>query len=638
MKTGLVLEGGGIRGIFSAGVIDVLMEEGITFDGGIGVSAGAAFGSNYKSGQNRRAIRYNLRFAKDPRYSSIRSLIATGDLFNAQFCYHDIPEKLDPFDWETFRKNPMEFYLVCTDAETGEPVYHLCDCEKEDEWELLEWFRASGSMPMVSRVVEIGGKKLLDGGVSDSIPLKFMEDQGYERNVVILTRPADYIKKPNTMMPVIRFAMRNYPAMVDAMEYRHVMYNSELAYIRKREAGGYAFVIRPARDLDVGRVEHDHMKIRAAYKEGRRMARRLLPDIRRFLDGAKAETDLGTIKPSMIEEEPVKVSKVVKASMVEDPTLNMEKEHPAQTAETKTAHEAAQAEPAHDTLTAKASPETAGAEAAQAEKAQNIAKAEPAQDAPAAKAGQTEPAPDAAAVKAAQAEPVRDSASASPARTTKSTMFQDPPAEKEKKRVQEVRSVLVGEPDDEPTVFERPFPGDRTPDLAETAKDEPAAEKKTAEKAEKASADLKEASAAADEAAAAKEAPAAADEAAAGEETPADEADSTGDEAAAASKVSSTAGEETDFVSEVLSTVSEGITAVGEALAAVIEEATADDDAPAQTAAAVSEEAATEAFFTGQGACTTTRTAANRPRKKRQKKAWKPGQMTALKQKAEMEE
>lgn len=537
MKTGLVLEGGGIRGIFSAGVIDVLMEEGITFDGGIGVSAGAAFGSNYKSGQNRRAIRYNLRFAKDPRYSSIRSLIATGDLFNAQFCYHDIPEKLDPFDWETFRKNPMEFYLVCTDAETGEPVYHLCDCEKEDEWELLEWFRASGSMPMVSRVVEIGGKKLLDGGVSDSIPLKFMEDQGYERNVVILTRPADYIKKPNTMMPVIRFAMRNYPAMVDAMEYRHVMYNSELAYIRKREAGGYAFVIRPARDLDVGRVEHDHMKIRAAYKEGRRMARRLLPDIRRFLAGAKAETDLGTIKPSMIEEEPVKVSKVVKASMVEDPTLNMEKEHPAQTAQTKTAREAAQAEPAHD----------------------------------------------AAAVKAAQAEPAPDSAPASPARSTNASMFRTPPAEK--KRVQEVRSVLVGEPDDEPTVFERPFPGDRTPDLAETAKDEPAAEKK----------------------------------------------------AAAASEVSSTAGEETDFVSEVLSTVSEGITAVGEALAAVIEEATADDDAPAQTAAAVSEEAATEALFTGQGACTTTRTAANRPRKKRQKKAWKPGQMTALKQKAEME-
>ena len=125
MKTGLVLEGGGLRGVFSAGVMDVLMEEGIEFDGAIGVSAGAAFGCNYKSRQPRRAILYNMKFAKDPRYSSMRSLIATGDLFNAQFCYHDIPEKLYPFDWEAFRQNPMEFYLVCTDVETGEPVYHL---------------------------------------------------------------------------------------------------------------------------------------------------------------------------------------------------------------------------------------------------------------------------------------------------------------------------------------------------------------------------------------------------------------------------------------------------------------------------------------------------------------------------------
>ena len=200
MKTGLVLEGGGIRGIFTAGILDVLMEEGIEFDGAVGVSAGAAFGSNYKSRQSRRAIRYNLRFAKDPRYSSIRSLLATGNLFNAQFCYHDIPEKHDPFDWEAFYKNPMEFYLVATDVETGKPVYHLCD-ESEDKYDILEWFRASGSMPLVSRVVEVGGYKLLDGGVADSIPLRFMEEQGYERNLVILTRPAGYVKQPNPLMP-----------------------------------------------------------------------------------------------------------------------------------------------------------------------------------------------------------------------------------------------------------------------------------------------------------------------------------------------------------------------------------------------------------------------------------------------------
>ena len=157
MKTGLVLEGGGIRGIFTAGILDVLMEEGIEFDGAVGVSAGAAFGGNYKSGQARRTIRYNLRYAKDPRYSSFRSLLATGDLFNAQFCYHDIPEKHDPLDWDSFYKNPMEFYLVATDCETGKPVYHLCD-ESEDNYETLEWFRASGSMPLVSRVVEVGVK------------------------------------------------------------------------------------------------------------------------------------------------------------------------------------------------------------------------------------------------------------------------------------------------------------------------------------------------------------------------------------------------------------------------------------------------------------------------------------------------
>ncbi|MBE6006649.1 MAG: hypothetical protein E7238_05785 [Sarcina sp.] len=596
MKTGLVLEGGGIRGIFSAGVIDVLMEEGITFDGGIGVSAGAAFGSNYKSGQNRRAIRYNLRFAKDPRYSSIRSLIATGDLFNAQFCYHDIPEKLDPFDWETFRKNPMEFYLVCTDAETGKPVYHLCDCEKEDEWEMLEWFRASGSMPMVSRVVEIGGKKLLDGGVSDSIPLKFMEDQGYDRNVVILTRPADYIKKPNTMMPVIRHAMRSYPAMVDGMEYRHVMYNSELAYIRKREAGGYAFVIRPARDLDVGRVEHDRTKIRAAYKEGRRMARRLLPDIRRFLAGAKAETATGTIRPSMIEEEPVNVSKVVKASMVEDPTLNMTEENTAQTAHT------AQTEPAQKAPAAKTASESAQPETVQAENIRKTVQTEPAPETPTAKTAETEPTQDTPAAKAAQTDTAQGAAQPSSARVKKTTVLPDPPVEKE--RVQEVRSILIGEPDDEPTIFEKPFPGDRAPDLAET----PAGTNETA------AAD--EAVTAGEDAAVVSEVPAtASEEADVVSEVPA----TASEEAAVVSEVPATASEETDIVSEVLSAVNEGITAVSEALTAAIEEVAA-DDSPAQTVSAVN------------------RTAANRPKKKRQKKAWKPGQMTYLKQKNESEE
>ena len=287
MKKGLVLEGGGIRGIFSAGVMDVLMEEGIEFDGAIGVSAGAAFGCNYKSRQPRRAIRYNLKYAKDPRYSSVRSLLKTGDLFNAQFCYHDIPEKLYPFDWKAFRENPMQFFLVCTDVETGKPVYHLCD--NDSDWQMLEWFRASGSMPLVSRVVEIGSQKLLDGGITDSIPLRFMENKGYDRNVVILTRPEGYVKEPVSMMRVISRVLQQYPEAVKAMENRHNVYNETLAYIRQREAGKFVFVIRPEQDLDVGRIEHDRFKIREAYKAGRRAARKRLNALRRFLEAADNE-------------------------------------------------------------------------------------------------------------------------------------------------------------------------------------------------------------------------------------------------------------------------------------------------------------------------------------------------------------
>lgn len=147
MKCGLVLEGGAMRGLFTAGVTDVFMENGIAFDGAVGVSAGAAFGCNYKSYQPGRAIRYNTRFCRDKRYCSIRSLITTGDMFGADFCYHEIPEKLDVFDFDTYENSAMEFYVVCTDVETGKPVYHRCDTMNSRE---LEWLRASASMPMAA--------------------------------------------------------------------------------------------------------------------------------------------------------------------------------------------------------------------------------------------------------------------------------------------------------------------------------------------------------------------------------------------------------------------------------------------------------------------------------------------------------
>ncbi|MBR3283601.1 MAG: patatin family protein [Ruminococcus sp.] len=280
MKYGIVLEGGAMRGLFTAGVTDVLMEEGITFDGAVGVSAGAAFGCNIKSNQPGRAVRYNLRFCNDKRYCSKRSLIKTGDLFNAEFCYHTVPEKLDLFDFKAYETSEMEFYIVCTDVLTGKPVYHRSS--KMDR-SGLEWLRASASLPLVSRIVEADGRKLLDGGISDSIPLRFMESVGYEKNIVVLTQPRDYRKKKTGSLPLVRAAMHKYPELVKAVAHRHEMYNSELEYIRKSESEGRAFVIAPEEKLPVKRVEHDPEKLLEAYRMGRITVKKQLPEIKAFL-------------------------------------------------------------------------------------------------------------------------------------------------------------------------------------------------------------------------------------------------------------------------------------------------------------------------------------------------------------------
>ena len=218
MKKGLVLEGGAMRGLFSAGVMDVLMERGVAFDGIIGVSAGAAFGCNYKSGQIGRVLRYNTRFCGDKRYSGRGSLLKTGNLFNTEFCYNQVPLELDPFDFEAFRSNPAEFYVVCTDVDTGEPVYHAYTGFEDHGF---EWIRASASLPLIAQIVEIDGQKLLDGGIADSIPFGYFESIGYDRNVVVLTRPLGYRKEKNRPSPLLRKKYRQYPALVQALEDRH---------------------------------------------------------------------------------------------------------------------------------------------------------------------------------------------------------------------------------------------------------------------------------------------------------------------------------------------------------------------------------------------------------------------------------
>ena len=279
MKKGLVLEGGAMRGLFTAGIIDVMMEAGVEPDGLIGVSAGAAFGCNYKSRQPGRAIRYNTRFAKDARYSGLKSLLTTGDYFNPQFGYHIVPYQYDLFDVAAFEQNPMEFMVVCTDVLTGQAVYHKMDRVDYDE---LEWLRASASMPLASKVVEVAGHKLLDGGVADSIPLAYFESIGYDRNVVILTQPEGYVKHRTKLMPLMRIGLRRYPEMIQAMDRRYLMYNRELEFVRQAEREGRCLVIRPDEKLPIGHISHDPEEMKRVYQIGREMGDRYIERIKAF--------------------------------------------------------------------------------------------------------------------------------------------------------------------------------------------------------------------------------------------------------------------------------------------------------------------------------------------------------------------
>ena len=280
MKTGLVLEGGAMRGMFTAGVLDVLMEHNIDVNGVIGVSAGATFGCNYKSKQIGRTIRYNMKYCNDPRYCSFRSLLKTGDLYGAEFCYHTLPEQLDLFDNETYEASPVEFYMVTTDVNTGTPVYYKCD---KFDHKGLEWVRASASMPLVSRIVEVDGRQMLDGGISDSIPLSYFQSIGYEKNLVILTQPRDYVKRENKLLPLMKLKLKKYPKLLETMKNRHNNYNETLAYIRKEEKKGTVMVLSPKEKLPIGRIEHHPERLNAVYEIGRATATEHLEEIKNFL-------------------------------------------------------------------------------------------------------------------------------------------------------------------------------------------------------------------------------------------------------------------------------------------------------------------------------------------------------------------
>ena len=278
MSVGLVLEGGGMRGLYTVGVLDVFMDNAIKVDGIIGVSAGALFGVNYPSGQKGRGLRYNVEYAKDPRYMSFRSLLTTGNIVNKEFSYYDIPFKRDIFDEEAFEKSGMDFYAVVTNVETGKAEYMKID----NVFEQMEVLRATSSMPLVSKFVEIDGRKYLDGGCADSIPVKKCMEMGYDKVVVVLTRPVDYRKKKENR-GLNAFVYRKYPEFVRTISNRHNDYNNTVKEIIELEKQGKIFVIRPSMTIPIKRLEHDTEVMKKMYDLGVEDANKQIEEFKEYL-------------------------------------------------------------------------------------------------------------------------------------------------------------------------------------------------------------------------------------------------------------------------------------------------------------------------------------------------------------------
>lgn len=277
MSIGLVLEGGAMRGLYTAGVLDVFLDNNIKVDGIIGVSAGVLFGVNYLSKQKGRAIRYNKKFAKDKRYMGMRSFLTTGNIINRDFAYYEIPTKLDIFDEETFEKSDTDFWATVTNIETGEAEY----IKLEKPIDQMEVLRATSAMPLVSKIVEWDNKKYLDGGVSDSIPVEKCKSMGYDKIIVVLTRTIEYRKKKaNSLLAKVKY--KKYPKLVRTIENRYKKYNETVEKIIDMENKKEIFVIRPSKDLKIKRIEKDVDKLQAMYDLGVSDCKKQLEDLKEY--------------------------------------------------------------------------------------------------------------------------------------------------------------------------------------------------------------------------------------------------------------------------------------------------------------------------------------------------------------------
>ena len=279
IKAGLVVEGGGMRGVYSSGVLDFFIEKDLFFENNYGVSAGACHLCSYMAKQYKRAFSVNVDYLNDKRYCSVHSLLKTGNLFGAEMLYDIIPNELDLFDYDTYNKNESNFYVVITDINTGKPEYVKIGDLKKD----IIYVRASSSLPLLAQNVKINDKEYLDGGISDSIPIKKSIADGNKKNVVILTRDSTYRKGKNSLMPIIKLKYKKYPNFVKSMADRYIVYNEILDFIKELEDNGDVFVIRPKKPVNIGRTEKNREKLEALYNDGYNDAKDCYEELLKYL-------------------------------------------------------------------------------------------------------------------------------------------------------------------------------------------------------------------------------------------------------------------------------------------------------------------------------------------------------------------
>lgn len=280
MKIGILFEGGAMRGMYTAGVIDVLLEIGIKADVIIGVSAGALFGINYKSRQKGRALRSNLKYVNDKRYMSFYNLLTTGNIVNEDFCFNEIPNILDDFNYASFKRSKGDFYATVTNVKTGEAEYiKIDDCKKD-----IQALRASGSMPFVSKPVEYNGEYYLDGGIADSIPIDKIMSMGLDKIIVVLTRPNGYKKKRVSVAPA-RVMYKKYPKLIETMKNRYKIYNKSLDEIKFLESEKDIFVVRPSELIKIKKMEKDEDKLKRMYNLGYNDLKNRVNELKKYLNG-----------------------------------------------------------------------------------------------------------------------------------------------------------------------------------------------------------------------------------------------------------------------------------------------------------------------------------------------------------------